>query len=156
MIPLPLIHALHSWKTFPIACGVLAASFLALVVEPSPAAPWLLGALVTISLAILGLLWKIQGRISILETQVTPLWAILQKEVADSLHHPHPESERMDYLLEKLEQLSITPEETAELKALARAKADDPNQSPIERERAETLLFIMPKVVNEAARLSGI
>jgi hypothetical protein len=124
---------------------------IAITADPSPVTPWVLGALIPISLAILGLLWKIQGRISILETQVTPLWSTLQAQIAADLHHPHPESRRMDFLLEKLERLTLTHEETMELKKLAREIADDPKQSLEEREKAETLLYVMPRVIREAA-----
>jgi hypothetical protein len=60
----------------------------------------------------------------------------------------------MDFLLENLEKLTLSPEETAELKKLAREVADDPNKPREERARAETLLYIMPRVIHEAETLA--
>ncbi len=78
-----------------------------------------------------------------------PFWKVFQSGVADSLHHPHPESEELDNLLEKLENLTIDQWGTDRLKMLLRHKAQDTKQSPEERNRAEFLLFALPMVVRE-------
>ena len=97
------------------------------------------------------MLWKIQGRLSVLETQVTPLWSSLQRDVSQALHHPHPESKEMDDLLEKLELLTISKVEREKLIGLLRAIVNDESQTKEERNHAELLLFIMPRVLLEAA-----
>jgi hypothetical protein len=94
-------------------------------------------------------------RLRMLESQYTPFWKAFQTEITAALHHPHPESFRMDYLMGKLDNLTITQEETAELKTLARTIVDDPGQSPKERQLAEFLLFAMPRVIEEALLKPG-
>ncbi len=150
-----IYHVLHSWKTVPVVFAAFCLTIVALATDSSPIVPWLLGALIPLSGGILALLWKIQGRLTILETQVTPLWSSLQKEVADALHHPHPESQEMDKLLEKLEALVITAEERSQLEKLLHRISRDTLQSEGERRRAELLLFLMPRVVRES-QCSGL
>jgi hypothetical protein len=86
-------------------------------------------------------------RLRMLESQYSPFWRVFQTEVADTLHHPHPESRELDGLLEKLEALTMTDSERDRLVQLLREIADDPNSE--ERSRAEFLLFAMPRVVRE-------
>ena len=82
-------------------------------------------------------------------------WASLQKELADTLHHPHPESKEMDKLLEKLETFAstglseISNPDRARLTNLLRERVDDPKQTQAERVRAEFLLFAMPRARKE-------
>jgi hypothetical protein len=84
-------------------------------------------------------------------------WVRLQSELADTLHHPHPEAQEMDSLLEELEKVTtfgvstITTEDRTRLTALLRERMDDPNQTESERTRAELLLFAMRRVQQEAA-----
>jgi len=80
-----------------------------------------------------------------------PFWTILQTQMADSLHHPHPESRELDRLLEKLENrpTNLLTDERARLEELLREKAADLNESKDERNRAEFLLFAMREVVKE-------
>ncbi len=78
-----------------------------------------------------------------------PFWKVFQSGVADSLHHPHPESEELDRLLEQLENLTIDQWGTARLKVMLREKASDTKETPEERNRAEFLLFALPMVVRE-------
>jgi hypothetical protein len=91
-------------------------------------------------------------RLRQLESQYTPFWKEFQKEISIALHHPHPEAARLDYLLEHLNNLTITPVETIELKKILREKTEDPEQSAEERQLAEFLLFAMPRVVRERGR----
>jgi hypothetical protein len=78
-------------------------------------------------------------------------WASLQAELAQTLHHPHPESQEMDRLLERLQDFtlagvsSISEVDRIRLTQLLRDKVDDPNQKKEERVRAEFLLFAMPR-----------
>lgn len=78
-------------------------------------------------------------------------WAALQTELAETLHHPHPESQEMDKLLEKLETFtlsgvsSINENDRNRLTVLLREKIDDPKQKKEERLRAEFLLMAMPR-----------
>jgi hypothetical protein len=143
-------HIFYGTKAVPVVFSALLVGVLAVLADASPYTPWILGALVPISMALLGYAWKINTRLTTLETQVSPLWSALQKEIADTLHHPHPESRELDKLLEDLEHLRLTPEKTIRLKILLREKADDTNEDADERRRAELLLFVMSKVVIEA------
>jgi hypothetical protein len=78
-------------------------------------------------------------------------WSALQAELAETLHHPHPESAEMDKLLEKLAKFTVTGisqisnTDRARLTELLREKVDDPTQKKEERIRAEFLLFAMPR-----------
>jgi hypothetical protein len=85
---------------------------------------------------------------------VAPFWEILQTQMADALHHPHPESRELDHLLEKLENkpTDILPRERDRLETLLREKAADPNESKEERNSAEFLLIAMVNVVREARK----
>jgi hypothetical protein len=84
-------------------------------------------------------------------------WVRLQSELADTLHHPHPEAREMDSLLEELEKVTtlgvsaITTEDRTRLTTLLRERMDDPGQTESERTRAELLLFAMRRVQQEAA-----
>lgn len=128
--------------------------------DTSPWTPWILGCLVPIGLAILGMLWQLvrekskerremERRLTTLETQMTPFWATLQTKLADALHHPHPESKESDRLLERLEKLTITPEERARLRVLLAEVIANPNVSVEEKAKAQLLLVAMPLVIAE-------
>jgi hypothetical protein len=143
------------WKIVPIVLASLFLAAVAIIADTSPVVPWLLGLLTTVFMALLAVAWKIQARLSILETQVSPLWSALQKEVADTLHHPHPESAELDGLLEDLEALRLDAVKTARLNTLLREKVDDKTQSEDERKRAELLLFIMSRVIKEREEKLG-
>ena len=79
---------------------------------------------------------------------VAPFWEVLQTQMADSLHHPHPESRELDKLLEELEALTLTPGRRLKLESLLRQKAADTKEGKDERNRAEFLLFAMREVVS--------
>ena len=123
------------------------------IADGSPATPWILGILVPIGLGILGTLWRIQGRMTAVETQVTPLWSALQKELSDTVHRPHKADAEADALIDDLVALRMTPKKTARLKELLRARADNPNEPQTERDRAEMFLFIMSRVVKQDAEM---
>ncbi len=78
-----------------------------------------------------------------------PFWKAFQTGVADSLHHPRPESRELDKLLEQLEDLTIDAKGTKRLKEILTQKSKDSNELPDERNRAQFLLFAMPMVVKE-------
>jgi hypothetical protein len=151
--PIELIKKFKSWQ-LSASILVVAMLLLALVIyeidRASPVTVWLLGALVLIGLSILSMLWRLQSTLQ--WSAATPFWGAYQKIVADSLHHPHPESAVLDKYLEELEALSLTPQRRDELEELLRRKRDDQNESPKERDRAEQLLFIMRQVVKEQAK----
>jgi hypothetical protein len=103
----------------------------------------------SLELSSLLILRRIQKQIDGLSITTTPFWAVFQREVAESLHHPHAESQELDRYLEKLEMLTLTDEETETLESLLKSKAGDKNETQKERDRAELLLFAMPRVVSE-------
>ena len=83
---------------------------------------------------------------------VAPFWEVLQTKMAESLHHPHPESLELDKLLEELENLTLTPERRHRLEELLRHKASNDRETKDERNRAEFLLLAMREVVLEKNR----
>lgn len=111
----------------------------------------LLAACVAIGLIVVLMQWQLQSRLVALEKRTPPFWAVLQRHVSNALHHPHPESQVLDRLIEKLESLEITDEETRELEDLLKAKVEDVNEADNERERASLLLFVMPRALKERA-----
>lgn len=139
------------------------AVYMALVfvaADTSPYTPWILGCLVPIGLAIIGMLWQLvrekikqtkdnERRLTTLETQMTPFWATLQTKLADALHHPHPESQESDRLLEKLEKLTITAEERDRLRILLTEVIENPTVLVEEKAKAQLLLVAMPLVIAE-------
>jgi hypothetical protein len=90
--------------------------------------------------------------IATLKTQVSPLWAQVQARIAADLHHPHPRYFEMDGLLEKLEALTITPDERARLKALLNERAHDmhPEINADQRKKAAFMIQVMDLVLVEA------
>jgi fumarate reductase subunit D len=140
--------------------GSMFAAAVLVAADTSPYTVWILGALIPIGLLIAGLLWNLnrekkkerdetQKRLTILEVQMSPFWATLQTKLADALHHPHPESKEKDALLEKLEALTISPEERIRLNALLINTSSDTSVSTEERTRAKMLLLVMPVVTGE-------
>ena len=84
----------------------------------------------------------------------SPLWSAwsdLQKELASTLHKPHPESQELDRLLEKLETFTargvstISEDERKKLTLLLIRKKDDKKQPKDDRLRAEFLLIALPR-----------
>jgi hypothetical protein len=107
--------------------------------------------------AIITLLFRVNIRLKVLEANVAlPLWSVLQREVTKALHHPHPESQEMDNLLIKLENLQISGVETTRLNVLLDEKMNDEKQPDGERKRAELLRFIMPRVVMQTADIEEL
>jgi len=143
-----LFYVLHNWRFVKLGVGGLFAFAALIIADTSPVTPYLLGILVTVGLAILGLLWRIQGRMSVVETQVTPLWAALQREVAATLHNPELKDKEADALIEDLE-YKMTPAKTARLRVLMLERAHDMTRNSQERKRAELLLFIMGQIFKE-------
>jgi hypothetical protein len=93
-----------------------------------------------------------------LEVQVSPMWATVQARMSSDLHHPHPRYARMDSLLEKLGNLTITSEEREELKVLALARSVDMHEDITESQRMSALALIplMDLVVLEAKETKNI
>jgi len=100
------------------------------------------------------LVWKqdIDKQLTVLNTQVTPLWATVQAKLTADLHHPHPRYLQMDKLLEKLDTLTISDDERIVLKELLVKRSVDTHEDITEgqRESALLLLGVMKKVLTEA------
>ena len=92
------------------------------------------------------------------ETKITPLWAKVQKQLSEDLHHPHAKDKEVDLLLEKLETAppTISIEETSRLKELLEHRATDMSSEITESERASARIMavVMDKVLEETADTS--
>jgi len=99
------------------------------------------------------LLKKQDERIRELELDMARQQSPLMKQVQDlltaGLHHPDPKHSRQDRLLEKLDNVALTPDEVPELIAVLDAQIADPSTPPIEAEAASALKALMPLVVKE-------
>lgn len=113
----------------------------------------LLCVLIVLVLCALSILWRMKRA---LDRQMTPFWGALQSKVLKSLHHPHPESQPLDRLLEGLEGGTLSLAKQLELEELLRSKRDDAGETDGERERAATLLRVMPLAVQEKADASYV
>jgi hypothetical protein len=121
--------------------------------------PYLVAAFAVVLTAIIAFLVRIDSRLqdhdqklAILGTQVSPLWAKIQKQIAGDLHQPHPRYFEMDDLLEKLEKLTITTGERRRLKVLLVERSHDmhPDITEAQRQKAELMIKVMDIVVQEA------
>lgn len=120
-----------------------------------PWAIWVIGGGLLLFQVTVAVLMTIMVRRAKVALAYKPFWKAFQSGVADSLHHPHPESREMDKLLEQLENLTIDAKGTKRLKTLLREKSKDPNEPPDERNRAQFLLFAMPMVVKEREKTAA-
>ena len=143
--------------SFKLVGVVLSSALFAVVIvateldsQHSPFTLWLLGTLVTIGIGILVMLWRLQGRMTAMEVKIAPFWGSLQTKFAKALHKPHPELRRRDILLEKLERLTITPEERQELRLKLEEVKTDPEATDVEKAQAVIMLAAMPLVLEEA------
>src|ERR1700691_4149119 len=109
--------------------------------------------------AILAFIVRLNGRIDALtvstaklETQISPFWASVQLQISKDLHHPNPRYHEMDDLLEKLEALTISPEERERLKALLVERSSDTHEdiSEAQRKKASLMIPLMDMVTEEA------
>ena len=91
-------------------------------------------------------------QVAISDTKITPLWAKVQKQMSDEIHHPDAANKETDDLIDKLENLEVTPTETARLKVLLheRANSTDPKVTARERSIAKIMPVIMDLVLEEA------
>lgn len=100
--------------------------------------------------------WKlsVETRMSVLNTQVSPLWLVAQQKLSADLHHHGERYHEMDALLEELDALTIDtfPGHRAELEKLLIARSQDMHEdiTPDQRDSALALLIIMRKVLIEA------
>jgi hypothetical protein len=154
-----IAYILAHWKVLPIALTLYVGA--ALFAINSSTQPWIFGALVPIGLAMLGVLlgilkalWVIQGRMSVVETQVSPLWTSFQRQVANTLHNPELRDKEADDLIDDLEH-KMTPEKVNRLRVLMSERVKDETRPEQERKRAELLLFIMTQVAKEASNPIG-
>jgi len=148
-----IAYLIYHWKILPVAITLWVAA--ALLAVESSLTPWIFGALVPIGIFILGVLgailkaaWTIQGRMSTMEAQVSPLWSAFQQTVAKSLHNPEIRDKEADDLIDDLEH-RMTPAKMERLRVLMTARAADPSRGEQERKRAELLLFIMSQIKEE-------
>ena len=83
--------------------------------------------------------------IAVLKTQISPLWARVQRQIAEDLHHPHVRYKEMDTLLEELEALTLSEGDRARLKVLLVERSTDmhPDITPAQREKALLMLHVM-------------
>lgn len=97
---------------------------------------------------------SLKQRIAELEFPVKLMWATKQKEYSDTLHHPHIKDHEMDDLLEKLNKIKITPDETLRLKALLLLRSEDMSDeiSPEERKIAGQMAGVMDETLLEQVR----
>jgi hypothetical protein len=96
---------------------------------------------------------KRDEEIAVLKTQISPLWARVQKRISDDLHQPHARYLEMDGLLEKLEGLTITPNDRERLKVLLAERSIDmhPDITPVQRGEAMLMRHVMDLVQMERA-----
>jgi hypothetical protein len=90
--------------------------------------------------------------IATLQAQVQPLWMQVQARIASDLHHDDPIFHETDGLIEKLQALTITPQERDRLKVLLTERSHDMHIdiSREERQKARVLIEVMDLVVIEA------
>ena len=88
-----------------------------------------------------------------IETQVQPLWAVVQQKMVKDLTHPSAEFHEADELLAKLQSGEIDDDERVLLLKLMENRVVDPNPKVglLERETAGGMAFVMRKVQEEAA-----
>ena len=94
-------------------------------------------------------LGKLNVQMATVQTQVSPLWARVQAQVAADLHHPDPRYQEMDTLLEELENLTISEEGRVRLKALLLERSGDPLTDETQKLSAQVLIPAMDLVVIE-------
>jgi hypothetical protein len=87
-----------------------------------------------------------------LKVQMSPFWASVERIVSKDLHHPNARYAEMDALLERLEALTITPEERERLKVLLVERSEDQHQDITEdqRKKASLMVPLMELVLEEA------
>lgn len=83
--------------------------------------------------------------------QLKPLWAKVERQLSEDLHHPHTADKEMDDLLDQLETLTITEAGTARLKELLLIRSKDPGLHISDRERASASIMatVMDNVLLE-------
>ena len=82
------------------------------------------------------------------DIKLIPLWAKAQKDLSETLHHPHAKDQEADELLDKLEMHpdEMTVEETDRLKNLMLQRSMDTTISVQERRAATVMPLIMDMV----------
>lgn len=93
-------------------------------------------------------------QIAELKLQMSPLWARIQAQISADLHHPHSRYAEMDGLLEKLDSLTILPEERTRLKVLLIERSEDMHKDITESQRqsAKMMIPLMDLVMIEAKK----
>jgi hypothetical protein len=91
------------------------------------------------------------ARWATLSSDVSPLFATLQKKLSADLTHPEEKFHAADELMRKLEALTITEPERQQLTLVLQQRAVDETVSAIERSKAKIMLELMDLVLGEAA-----
>jgi hypothetical protein len=96
---------------------------------------------------------ELKRSMATVNTQMSPLWARVQAQIAQDLHHPNPRYAEMDALLEQLDSLKITTDERARLKILLVERSKDLHVdiSQEQREKAAFMVTVMDMVLAEKA-----
>lgn len=96
---------------------------------------------------------ELKRSMATVNTQMSPLWARVQAQIAADLHHPNPRYAEMDGLLETLDALSITPDERSRLKVLLLERSKDMHEdiSEEQRKKAAFMVTVMDMVLAEKA-----
>lgn len=97
--------------------------------------------------------WRadVELRLTKMEFPVATLWAKVQRQLSEDLHHPEAGKAEMDELLEKLDKVEISVPETARLKELLIHRSEDKNTQKAERASARIMATVMDRVLEEAA-----
>lgn len=92
------------------------------------------------------------------DVKIIPLWAKAQKELSESLHHPHAKDREADDLLDKLEMTpeDMEEEETDRLKNLLLMRSIDASVSFEERRAATIMPLIMDIVLERGEGTEGV
>jgi hypothetical protein len=96
---------------------------------------------------------ELRRAMATVNTQMSPLWARVQAQIATDLHHPNVRYAEMDGLLEKLDTLKITTDERLRLKVLLVERSKDIHEdiSQEQREKAAFMVTVMDMVLAEKA-----
>lgn len=100
--------------------------------------------------------WKnsVEQRMTVLNTQVSPLWLVAQQKLSADLHHHGERYREMDVLLEELDAMTIDdfPGHREELERLLVLRSQDMHQdiTQDQRDSATALVIVMKKVLTES------
>lgn len=95
----------------------------------------------------------VEKQLAQIDFKVTPMWAKVQKQISEDLHHPHARFKEMDALLEKLDNETIddySGDRDRLLELLDERSTDmGPEITDSQRASAAIMKTVMEKVVEE-------